>query len=208
MYEAMMAFVKNKLDENTPPADLIVLYPFRDRFEHTRRVQQWALRIQAVEGGDRDIVAIAAIFHDVGKCIGRLGKDGRPHELVSAEICDEYLRRINYPAPRRERILKAVRHHSFKKDRPGVNLSLEEKIIIDADMLDEVGALTVVWDSMATALENKPSYEKVLQRNLHFYTELKKQVIYFKTPTGRKFFEERLRFLGYYIENLQYELGM
>lgn len=205
MYEEMMAFVKQTLVERDPRLKgLDSRFPFRNRFDHSFRVYHWALRIQANEGGDHEIVSIAAIFHDVAK-----GTEGnRPHAEVGAEICDEYLRSINYPDERRKRVCQAIRYHSSKRHHASKELALEDKIIMDADMLDEVGALTILWDSMATAQEKEPSYEKVFQRTSHYYTRLKKETPYFLTSTGRRFFEEKLGFLEFFLKNLEQELGL
>lgn len=200
----MIQYVKNYFEANDKNAtDLPTRYPFRDRFEHSMRVYKWAQRINRLEKGDKAIVEIAAIFHDVGKAVD----SDLPHAEISAEICDRYLREINFPDAKRQRVVKAVRLHSSKLAK-GAHLMQEDKILIDADLLDEAGALAVLWDSMATALESDPSYMKAYERHLEYYEELKKQKKFLKTKTGKKLFTARLAFLKEYIANLKYELGI
>ena len=81
-YQKVIEFVKEQTSQNGRPAN----YPFRSRYEHIMRVYRWAIRIQAKEGGNLEVIALAALLHDVGWEI-----DGRPHEEVSAEMAVEFL---------------------------------------------------------------------------------------------------------------------
>jgi len=204
VYEDMIQYVKKLFTESDINAtSLPVKYPFRNRFEHTMRVYSWAMRIAQKEKGDRDIVAIAAIFHDVGKTV----RKDLTHGQVSAEICEKYLKQNDYPEDKINRILQCIRIHSFKTNRK-IPLTLEDKILMDADMLDECGAISAVWDSMATAMDTDPSYIKVYERNLTTLNELKQQKKYLKTDSGKKFYKESLDLLNKFIKRFKYELGI
>lgn len=204
MYEDMLHYVKEFLQSPDAKAALLSSkFPFRDRFDHTLRVYKWALRINEIEKGDEEIISIAAIFHDVGKWL----KTDKPHALVGAEICDAYLRIISYPENKRVRVVNAIKYHSTKS-RQDLNLTLEDKILIDADMLDEVGATAVAFDSMATALEKEGSYVKAYQRHVKFHKSLEAHKMHLKTVTGAKLYQERLDFLKLFIDQLAFELGI
>ena len=204
MYQDMIQYVKEFFEHNSPKAsNLPVRYPFRKRFDHIMRVYKWAQRINEVENGDEQVLYTAAIFHDIGKAVG----GELPHALISAEICEDYLKASSFPADKIEKVLQAVRLHSSKDDT-SLNLNLEDKILMDADLCDEVGATAVLWDNMAIALEDAPDYLKAYERHLEYYHKLELLKNQLKTPTGKRFYEERLSFLGRFINELKYELGL
>lgn len=204
MYEAMIEYVRKYFENHDPLAtDLPVKFPFRNRFDHILRVYHWALRINRMEKGDEEVVAVAAIFHDIGKA----ADDDRPHAIVSAEICEAYLRSDGFSEEKRSRIVETIRMHS-SKTMDKSKLTLEQRILMDADMLDEVGATAVLWDSMAVALEENPSYLRAHQRHCEFYAKLKGYKKLLKTGTGKKLYTSRLKVLRNFIKETEYELGL
>ena len=204
MYEDMIRFVDNYFKKAADSGSSSVeKYPFRNRFDHCMRVYKWAVRINEIERGHNDIVSISAIFHDIGKA----HVNDKSHGEVGAAICNSYLSGINFDENLKNKIVHAISIHNYKEDHC-INLTLEEKILMDADLLDEVGALTVVWDSMATAIEPDPEYSKVFLRTSRYYEKLKGKSIYLKTDYGRKLYSERLNFLHILIDNLKFELGI
>lgn len=204
MYQDMIEYVRNFFQGNNGIAsENSVKFPFRDRFDHTMRVYKWAQRINEKEKGDEVVLLTAAIFHDVGKAI----KSDLPHAHVSADICDKYLKEIGFPADKREKVVRAVRVHS-SKDEKGLDLTLEEKILMDADLCDEVGATAVLWDCMAVAQEDNPNYTKAYEKHLVICEELKSFKKLLKTATGKKLYNKRFSFLNTFIKELKYELGL
>ncbi len=203
MYEDIKKYVeKFFIDGDRFATDSHPRFPFRDRYKHILRVYKWALRINEREKGDRDVVAISALFHDVGKS----RKDKRPHALVSADICAAYLEERGYSKSKSKKIIHAVKVHS-SKNNPDLKLSLEDKILMDADLLDEAGAISVIWDSMAVAFEPEPTYEKVYERHKIYFEELADSIKYLKTRYGKKLYKERIDFVEQFMKNLAYELG-
>lgn len=200
-FEEMKQFVRQQLAQHQG-SDSDRRFPFRDRYTHTLRVLRWALRIQMKEGGDREVVTIAAIFHDVCK-----GLPGRPHGELGAELCDRYLCGKGYPAPLRAKVFEAIWYHSHKEDAAGLSIGLETEILIDADSLDEVGALTVLWDSMAAGLEPESSYERVYERLNRAFSGIRQQSMQLITPEGRRLYTERVLILERFLEELRLELG-
>ena len=137
-------------------------HPYRNRFEHTRRVLNWAERIQAVEGGDLEIITLAVIFHDTGW-------DGQnDHALLGAQHARQFLLGHGVKAETLNRVVLAIETHN-KRQNPQTDLPLENRIIMDADRLDELGVTTLVWDAMATALDEDPSFKKALLKSQHFF---------------------------------------
>jgi uncharacterized protein len=203
--EEMIAYVRQFIEEHDPIATkLAKRFPFRRLFDHCTRTLRWAQRIQEREGGDREIVEIAALFHDAGKCVDNTLEG---HARAGAAICERYLVSQGFDPDKRARIVYIVRNHVHSmRDVP---LSLEAQIVRDADLLDEVGALTVLWDAMAAGAEEPQSYTIAHQRIRAAYERLKARALCsLETETGRQFYRKRLDFLGQFVRELEYELGL
>lgn len=176
-------------------------HPFRDRFEHTKRVLRWAERIQQVEGGDLDIITLAVLFHDSG------WRDGEDHALIGAELAEKFLLEKGLEQPFIEQVAWAARTHNKRLDS-SEGLPIENLIVMDADILDELGVTTLVWDSMATALEEEPSFLKALEKSQHFLEWAISKQDQLKTQTGKKLYAERIAVWEESLAQLRYELGV
>ena len=175
-YAEVIEYVKKMTSENGRPSN----YPFRSRFEHTMRVYRWAIKLQSKLGGDLDVIVLAALLHDIG------WDDERPHGEVGAELAVEYMDSIGID--------------------PEADLSLECKIVMDADLLDEVGAISVLWDSMATACEDEASYKKPYYRIKNYYRNNKPKIRRCKTDAARAEYTKRMQLLDSFIFQLEKEL--
>ena len=78
---------------------------------HTR------LAVEACPADSEPDLLWAALLHDVGKPLVTKDEDGKitayGHHAVGAEIAEQLLERLQMAAARRERIVWAVRHHTF-----------------------------------------------------------------------------------------------
>jgi uncharacterized protein len=175
--------------------------PYRNRFEHTMRVLKWAWRIHEVEGGDLEIITLATLFHDTGwsKTVD--------HALVGAELAERYFLEKGATPVLVDRITSAVRTHN-KRQRPTDGLPIENLIVMDADVLDEVGVTTVVLDAMAAAAEDNPSYMRAIDRNWGYYEKAKERPNYLRTEIGKRFYSERIAMWERYLSHFRYELGL
>ncbi len=193
-YSEVIEFVKNKTSDSTRPEH----YPFRSRFEHTMRVYRWAIRLQAKLGGNLDVIVLAALLHDVG------WDDERPHEEVSAEMAVEYLDSIGIDPETITRVGEIIMIHEDKDTDK--DLSLECKIVMDADLLDEVGALEVLWDAMVVAQDDDASYKKAYYRIKEYYRQNKPKIRRCKTDPARTEYSKRMQLLESYLYQLEREL--
>ena len=175
--------------------------PFRDRYEHTTRVLNWANRIQEIEGGQKDIITLAVLFHDTG------WSETVDHALVGAKLAEKYLVEKEVDPVVVDRITSAVRTHNKRQETPK-DLPIENLIVMDADLLDEVGVTTLVWDAMATAAENKPSYTKAMERNQIYFERAQEKAAYLKTEAGMRFYNDRIKMWGKCLNHFRYELGL
>ena len=178
-------------------------YPFRRRFDHCLRCSVWARRIALAEGGDAEIVQVAALFHDIGKAVAGPHQN---HGAIGAEICNEYLRSAGYDDKRRRIVAGIVSRHSEHARHP--EATMEEKIVSDADLLDETGALAIVWDAMACALEPEPSYDKAYERSLRMTAPTKLTLPQgLHTVEAQRIARERFVVVDIFLQSLEYELG-
>jgi uncharacterized protein len=175
--------------------------PFRNRFDHTKRVLRWAERIHAIEGGDIGIITLAVIFHDTG------WSENEDHAVIGAQLAEKYLVRKGVASEIVNRIVSAVKTHN-KRQMPGEDLPIENLIVMDADLLDELGVTTLVWDAMATANQENPSYSRALERNQKYFEGSKEKTNFLQTKTGVKLYRERIAMWEKCLDHFRYELGL
>lgn len=193
-YAQVIEYVKEQTAVNGRPPN----YPFRSRFEHTMRVYRWAIKLQAKVGGDLEIISLAALLHDIG------WDEERPHGEVGAEIAVNYLDELGYDPEKIGRIGEIIRRHADKDTED--ELSIECKVVMDADLLDEVGAVSVLWDAMATACEDEASYKKAYYRIKNYYKINKPKIRRCKTDAARMEYDRRMKLIEEYLFQIEREL--
>ena len=140
-FEAMASFVRDYLSasiENEESGGRMRWYPWHSaeyRYNHIRNVVDIAAEIAEREGADVDVVRVAALFHDVSK----LESDQDVHAEEGAEVARKYLETHgDYPESFIEQVTQCIEKHSYQG--PLSDLSLETRCLIEADLLDKVGA--------------------------------------------------------------------
>jgi uncharacterized protein len=113
-------------------------YPWHSaeyRYNHILNVAALARTIAEREGADVDVVQVAALFHDIAK----LDADQEVHAEEGARVAREYLSTHgDYPQSFIEQVCQSVTDHSYQG--PLSDVSLETRCLIEADILDKVGA--------------------------------------------------------------------
>jgi len=106
---------------------------------HASRVRATALEIQAVEGGDLDVIELAALLHDIGdrKVINAPEDD--------PTIAANFLRSIKVGRGTIDTVMHLIGSMSFSKSLDGSaqEKSIELQIVQDADRLDALGAIGI-----------------------------------------------------------------
>jgi uncharacterized protein len=140
-FEEMKAFVRDYLAasiENETEGGRMRWYPWHSaeyRFNHILNVVDLAEEIARKEGANVDAVRVAALFHDIAK----LEADQDVHAREGARIAREYLNTHgDYPQSFIDLVCAAVRDHSYQGEIS--DLPLETRCLIEADLLDKVGA--------------------------------------------------------------------
>ena len=140
-FEAMKQFVHDYLEasvENEEQGGRMRWYPWHSaeyRFNHILNVTDLATQIARKEGANVDVTRIAALFHDIAK----LEADQDVHAEEGARVAREYLETHgDYPASFVDEVCAAITDHSYQGDLSDV--SLETRCLMEADLLDKVGA--------------------------------------------------------------------
>ena len=140
-FAAMEEFVHDYLAasvENDDEGGRMRWYPWHSaeyRFNHIRNVVDLAGEIARAEGANVDVTRVAALFHDIAK----LEVDQDVHAEEGARIAREYLTtQCDYPQSFVDQVCSAVADHSYQGDP--TDLPLETQCLIEADILDKVGA--------------------------------------------------------------------
>ncbi len=188
-------------------------------WEHVGRVYKLALHIAEREQGDRFIVGMAALMHD----LGRAAPPGatQHHADLSVTLATALMHDYNVPASQQEAILHAIIAHSFSR---GVEPRTQEaRIVRDADRLDGLGAIGVLRWAITGTIRHAPetlSYHPQdpfgQQHTLddshymldHFYSKLLRLEDTMLTETGRALAQERTAFLHSYLAEFKRELDV
>ncbi|MFB6073490.1 MAG: HD domain-containing protein [Haloarculaceae archaeon] len=140
-FEEMKEFVHDYLAasvESESEGGRMRWYPWHSaeyRFNHILNVVELATEIARAEGANVDVTRVAALFHDIAK----LEVDQDLHAEAGARIAREYLTtHCEYPQSFVEEVCDAVEDHSYQGDL--TDLPLETQSLIEADVLDKVGA--------------------------------------------------------------------
>ena len=158
MFEEYLKYVKDYL---TIHNGLVPPHPqmsFRTKFDHIVRVLGWAKRLtEGRNDVDKEVLYTAAIFHDIGYS----NKVKEFHAERGAEVFYEYGIKRNMDLDFIEKVKNLIHLHSSKELLKEKNIPIELIILMEADILDEEGALRMVWYSIDKGVTGAQSYEEV-----------------------------------------------
>jgi len=184
---------------------------------HVYRVWQMAKKIGHQEDADLFAVELAALLHDIADWKFHDGDDS-----IGAEKAGDWLDQFDLNSKVKESVCRIVRdisfHETFKEPRP---LSLEGKVVQDADRLDAMGAIgiarvfaygggtgRVIYDpAIEPALyDNAESYFKNQNPSInHFYEKLLLLKDTMNTDYGKKIAIKRHRYMKQYLDRFYKE---
>lgn len=172
-------------------------------FDHVARVLRSAREIQAQTGGDRMVVELAALLHDLD--------DAKFHAGIerSGEFAEAILSNLGESPEAIAHVMHIVDNISFRKGAAAAELSLEGKIVQDADRLDALGAIGIVRTIEYGAVIGQPFYRSDAQCEKtgvdHFYDKLFKLRDLMNTDAGRRLAAEREQFMRTFLDQFQRE---
>ncbi|MFA6373873.1 MAG: HD domain-containing protein, partial [Methanothrix sp.] len=185
-------------------------------FSHILRVYKNARIIGQEEGADMQVLLLAALLHDAGSEKKHTSKQGEPegrgHKAVEA-----FLESIGLERKAREEVLYAVDVHRFSKGI--VPVTLEARILQDADRLDALGAIGIARVFLTGGTLGRELYHPDdpfcrarepddTKWNLdHFYKKLLKLESGMHTKSAKRLAARRTAVLRRYLLNLEEEIG-
>jgi uncharacterized protein len=206
-YIAIFDYVKNELSENDNNATKIEKFPFRIRSEHIWRVYNWAKRLidlDTYKNIDIESLLIAAIFHDVGYAISPNSKE---HAVNSEIIFRKYSKENNFPKDKEDFIAYLVKNHSNKGLMENGDIPIELIILFEADILDETGAMSIIWDCMAEGAKENQSYKNTYEHiSINTIKILDGNPM--KTKKGKGYWKDKQRMVKHFVEELAFDLGI
>ncbi len=198
VYEYLAASVANEREGGR-----MRWYPWHSadyRYAHTMNVVDLAEELARAEGADPDVTRVAALFHDVAK----LDADQDVHAEEGARVAREYLAsRGEYPQSFVDEVCRAIVNHSYQG--PLTDLSLEARSLIEADLLDKVGAngVTLMLLRMGyearSHLDAATMVERVLTRGEDAVSRI-------ESDTAEGMAHERLKRVRWFREWLELEV--
>lgn len=198
VYDYLAASVENEDDGGR-----MRWYPWHSadyRYNHILNVVDLATHIAKREGADTDVVRVAALFHDIAK----LDADQDIHAEEGARVAREYLAtRGNHPQSFIDQVCQSVTDHSYQG--PLADISLETRCLIEADILDKVGAngtalmLLRMGYEARTHMDSAEMVERVLERGADHSSRI-------VSDTAESIAHQRLKRVRWFREWLEEEV--
>ncbi|MFD1563946.1 HD domain-containing protein [Haloarchaeobius amylolyticus] len=206
-FEEMKGFVFEYLAASVEKEDeggRMRWYPWHSaeyRHNHILNVVDLATEIADGEGADIDVTRVAALFHDVAK----LETDQELHAEAGARVAREYLESHGeYPDSFIQQVCRAIEHHSYQGDL--TDLPLETQCLIEADLLDKVGAngtalmLLRMGYEARTHMDSDEMVERVLERGYDAASRV-------QSDTAESIAHQRLKRVKWFSEWLEDEIA-
>lgn len=183
---------------------------------HFKRVVASAKHLAAIENAKMEVVIPAAWLHDLV-----IVPKNDPRRSEASRLCAaaaiKYLQEINYPSEFFDEISHAIASHSFSANIEA--LTLEAKIVQDADRLDGLGAIGIARCFATGALMKRPFYseedpfcESRIPNDQeftadHFFAKLFVVAETLKTNAGRAEGARRAEIMRRYLKDLNTEIS-
>lgn len=199
--EQTKEFVKEKLSGEATGHDWF----------HIERVYNNAVHIAKGENVNLLIVELAALLHDIADYKFHGGD-----EKIGGKVASDWLREIGVEESIVLQVKEIIDHISFKNSFGSEQtLSLEGKVVQDADRLDAIGAIGIARafayggkfgreihnpDIIAAHYQTKEEYKQNKSTSLnHFYEKLLLLKDKMNTETGKRLAEKRHDFMKHYL---------
>lgn len=185
---------------------------------HVERVWKLAKTLQKEEGGNSLVIELAALLHNIMEHSYPLYLDGKPllalHGMMDIIQIDE---------PLRSEVIRAIDDSKFKADETKSPITIEGRILQDANWLDAIGAIGIARAFASGGFIGRPIHDPSVLVRTHMdkleYQKTKKEGTSFNylfekslrvaemlnTETGRKIARTRVAFIQSFVEEFKKE---
>ncbi|MBS3769859.1 MAG: HD domain-containing protein [Bacteroidales bacterium] len=186
------------------------------RWDHTQRVYRMALHLSELEGADREIVALAALLHDIGRTEEDRSRGRIRHAERGADMARKILAGESLENDKIEKIVHCIVTHRFRDNKQPE--TPEAKVLFDADKLDSIGAVGIARAFLFAGEVGAMLHDKEVdpEKSLPYseedtaYREYLVKLRYIKdqmlTRSGLELAKERHRFMTDFFERLNREV--
>lgn len=181
---------------------------------HIFRVRNMALQIAEKEGGNRFLIEMSALLHDL--------EDWKLNDKTNLSKTKKWLHKIRVSEIHTSKVLQIIEQVSFKgAGVENIATSIEAKIVQDADRLDAIGAIGIARAFNYGGFKNRPLYNPELKPRLnmskeeykrgdsptinHFYEKLLLLKDKMNTETGKRMAKERHQFMESFLDKFYKE---
>lgn len=188
---------------------------------HVERVYNLALLIAAKENADLNIIKIAAYLHDIGRKEEMISRGKFCHAQKGADLAEKILAPYDLDPKVVANIKHCILAHRYRNNNQPV--TIEAKILFDADKLDSIGAVGIARDflfaghsgsnCLYTGNEkklvknaNSHSYTKEDSALLEYYYKLKNIKAKILTKTGKKIAQARHNYMVDFFRRFEREV--
>jgi len=165
------------------------------RLEHTLRVLRIAEYLAKKEKADLQVVKFAAILHDIGKY---KESEEKRHAAISAEMSSNILDQFNLSDENKKKIIQAISIHS--KYTGNKTMSIEDKIIQDADKLDRLSAVRIGSFFYMGAIK-KINFSNIITKIKNWINNNTN----YNTKSAKQLSKEKLKFCRNFISTFEKE---
>ena len=173
-------------------------FDFDYRWRHTLRVAQYGKQIAEAEGADTEIVMAACLLHDVSKFDTE--EYGDDHGRVSAKMARPLLETLGYAPDQVNNICFSIAVHVDDKADFEHPMTIEAKIVSDADNVDRFGAYRLLLQFK----DNAENYDALIEQAKKRVEKLKgyrsQQIP--GTKTGEALFNRQLDLQILFLERM------
>lgn len=184
---------------------------------HIERVWKLSLKIAETEGGNREVVELAALLHDIAD-----PKFHNGDETLALKISEEWMNSLKVSPDVVEQVLFIIKNISFKNRGERLeNPPIELQIVQDADRLDAIGAIGIARTFNFGGFKNNMMYHPEIPPKLnmskeeykknegttvnHFYEKLLLLKDLMNTNSAKKIAAERHDFMLKFLERFYKE---
>lgn len=200
-YREHFAFMESCMQkQDLVPNRYGVIFPFRSRSLHMERVAAWVYRCSLdLPQRERDLLVTAAILHDVGYSVDT---DGITHAHSGIPIVRSYLKSRMMPEGDIDHICDIIQRHSDKTCLKCPDNDPDFQLLIEADHIDETGAMSIVWDILASMTVPEPSVANTLN-HISRYSMKMLQEFPMKTSYASRIWQEKQKLVLDFYTSVQ-----